>query len=227
MKLRISTLLVLGGTAAALSFSSLPAKETPSPEAAQKLAKALQGRTPGQPVPCIANLRGRAQMSVIDDTTILFREGSTVYVQKPNGGCPRLGNGRYALVKRQVGSTRLLRGRYRRGRRSRLRILCGKLHFRPVRSLSEGGAMNLRAAVSFGLTALVIASCTSTPAQEIRSPRAQKELTEALAGRTPARRSIASRTGDDRHAGHRRLYHTVPGRHAPSMSRIREVDATA
>jgi hypothetical protein len=110
MKLRISTLLLLGGIGAALSISSLPAKESPSPEATQKLAQALQGRTQGPPAPCIANLRGRAEMSVIDDTTILFREGSTVYVQKPNGGCPSLGNGRYALVKRQVGSTRYCEG---------------------------------------------------------------------------------------------------------------------
>jgi hypothetical protein len=110
MKLRISTLLLLGGTAAALSISSLPARETPGTEAKQKFAHALQGRTAGQPVPCIANLRGRAQMSVIDDTTILFQEGNTVYVQKPAGGCPGLGNGRYALVKRQVGSTRYCEG---------------------------------------------------------------------------------------------------------------------
>ena len=110
MKLRVSTLLLFGGTAAALSFSSLPAKETPSTEATQKLAQALQGRTPGRPVNCIANLRGGAQMSVIDDTTILFREGSTVYVQKPEGGCPNLGNGRYALVKRQVGGSQYCEG---------------------------------------------------------------------------------------------------------------------
>lgn len=110
MKLRVSTLLVLGGTAAALSFSSVPAKEPPSPKAAQKLAQALQGRTPGPAIPCIANLRGRAEMTVIDDWTILFREGNTVYVQKPNGGCPKLGTGRYTLVKRQVGSTRYCEG---------------------------------------------------------------------------------------------------------------------
>lgn len=110
MNLRISTLLLLGGTAAALSISSLPAKESPTPEGKQKLTQALKGRTAGQPVPCIANLRGRAQMSVIDDTTILFQEGNTIYVQKPAGGCPSLGNGRYALVKRQVGSTRYCEG---------------------------------------------------------------------------------------------------------------------
>ncbi len=110
MKLRVSTLLLLGGTAAGLSFSSLPARESPSPRAAEKLAQALQGRTPGQPVSCIANLRGSAKMSVIDDTTILFRQGSTVYVQKPSGGCPSLGNGRYALVKRQVGGSQYCEG---------------------------------------------------------------------------------------------------------------------
>ncbi len=110
MKLRISTLILLGGTVAALSIASLPAQESPSPKAAQKLAQSLQGRTPGPSVPCIANMRGGAKMSVIDDTTILFQEGNTIYVQKPAGGCPSLGNGRYALVKRQVGSTRYCEG---------------------------------------------------------------------------------------------------------------------
>jgi hypothetical protein len=110
MKLRVSTLLLLGGTAAALSFSSLPAKEAPSPKATQKLEQALKGRTPGRPVACIANLRGSAKMDIIDDTTILFRQGSTVYVQQPRGGCPSLGNGRYALVKRQVGGSQYCQG---------------------------------------------------------------------------------------------------------------------
>ena len=137
MKLRVSTLLLFGGTAAALSFSSLPAKETPSTEATQKLAQALQGRTPGKPVNCIANLRGGAQMSVIDDTTILFREGNTVYVQKPEGGCP---SRQWPLCAGQAPGRRfaILRGRHRRGRRPRVRLLCGKLRVWPIHALSEG-----------------------------------------------------------------------------------------
>lgn len=50
---------------------------------------------------CIRNCQ-TTQMQVIDDWTILFREGRTIYVQNPRGGCPGLGNGRRALVTRQV-----------------------------------------------------------------------------------------------------------------------------
>ena len=110
MKHRISTMVLLGGTLAALSFSSLPAQDAPNPKAAQKLARALEGRTPGKPVACIANLRGSAKMSVVDDWTILFRDGGTVHVQKPKGGCPKLSRGQYALVKRQVGGSQYCEG---------------------------------------------------------------------------------------------------------------------
>ena len=37
----------------------------------------------------------------------------------------------------------------------------------------------------------MISSCTTAPAQQARSPHAQRELAEALAGRTQVRRSAA------------------------------------
>ena len=40
--------------------------------------------------------------------------------------------------------------------------------------------MKFRVAASLGLAALVITSCTSTPAQEAHSPKAQKELADAF-----------------------------------------------
>ena len=45
--------------------------------------------------------------------------------------------------------------------------------------------MNFGVAACLGLAALFVSSCTSTPAQEVRSPKAQKDLAEELAGRTP------------------------------------------
>jgi hypothetical protein len=49
-------------------------------------------------------------MQVIDDYTILFRDGGIVYVQNPRGGCSGLGSGRYTLVTRQFGTSQLCSG---------------------------------------------------------------------------------------------------------------------
>ncbi|HKN42266.1 MAG TPA: hypothetical protein VJV87_05145 [Sphingomicrobium sp.] len=84
-------------------------KDEYSAKSAEKLGKALAGRTAGAPVGCISNMRG-SDMTVIDDYTILFKEGGTIYVQKPHGGCYGLGNGNYSLVTRIAGSNRLCSG---------------------------------------------------------------------------------------------------------------------
>ncbi len=49
-------------------------------------------------------------MRVIDDWTILFRDGRTIYVQTPRGGCPGIGSGSTTLVTRLRGSTDLCDG---------------------------------------------------------------------------------------------------------------------
>lgn len=110
MNLRLSV-LAAAGSAMLLGASSIAPAQTDSysDKASSKLAKALAGRSPGNPVSCISNTRG-SDMQVIDDRTILFREGGTVYVQKPAGGCYGLGNGIYTLVTRLHGSNRLCRG---------------------------------------------------------------------------------------------------------------------
>jgi hypothetical protein len=81
-----------------------------SAKAEQKLAEALVGRTAGPAVSCIQNLRGRSSMEVIDDSTLLFRDGGVVYVQKPKGSCAPISRGHYALVTRKSGSTRYCEG---------------------------------------------------------------------------------------------------------------------
>jgi hypothetical protein len=88
------------------SCSSTPVQEARSPKAARELADALAGRTPGPPVRCIPSFRAN-QMQVIDDYTILFRDGRTIYVQNPRGGCRGLGIGGYTLVTRQFGTSDL------------------------------------------------------------------------------------------------------------------------
>ena len=109
MNLRLSMLTAAAGATILAASSIAPAKtDAYNSRAAGKLAKALAGRAPGAPVSCIGNSRG-SDMQVIDDNTILFREGGTVYVQKPSGGCHGLGNG-YTLVTRMAGTNRLCRG---------------------------------------------------------------------------------------------------------------------
>ena len=95
--------LIVGSTVA------IAEKDSDSARSTEKLGRALAGRTAGQPVSCIGNMRG-SYMTIVDDYTILFREGGTVYVQKPRGGCYGLGNGNYTLVTRLNGSSRLCNG---------------------------------------------------------------------------------------------------------------------
>ncbi|HET9397488.1 MAG TPA: hypothetical protein VFO45_01580 [Sphingomicrobium sp.] len=89
--------------------STAPAEQSRSPKAAKDLADALAGRVAGPPQRCISNYP-HVEVQVIDDWTILFREGSTVYVQNPQGGCPGIGTGSRTLVTRQVGTSQMCQG---------------------------------------------------------------------------------------------------------------------
>ncbi len=109
MKLPILVLLATGGAALLISCSTAPAQQARSPKAANELAEALAGRSPGPPTDCIPNYRSD-NMQVIDDYTILFRSGRTIYVQNPPGGCHGLGFGAYTLVSQKFGTDRLCRG---------------------------------------------------------------------------------------------------------------------
>lgn len=102
-------LIGLGGVALVAGCTTAPSQETRSPRAQRELADALAGRTPGPPVRCLDNFRAD-QMQVIDDYTILFRDGRTIYVQNPRGGCPGLGGGSRTLVTRQFGTSALCDG---------------------------------------------------------------------------------------------------------------------
>jgi len=98
-----------GAAIIATSAVAVAEKDSDSARATQKLDRALAGRTAGQPVSCISNMRG-SDMQIVDDYTILFKEGGTVFVQKPRGGCAGIGNGNYTLVTRLNGSSRLCNG---------------------------------------------------------------------------------------------------------------------
>jgi len=109
MRKSIAFPLSLAGAAAVLACTASSVPDTPSPRAQRDLAEALAGRTPGPPQRCISNFRS-SNMRVIDDDTLLFEDGRTVYLQKPRGPCFGLGNGSRTLVTRQFGTSELCDG---------------------------------------------------------------------------------------------------------------------
>ncbi len=49
-----------------------------------ELAEMLAGRTMGEPQRCLSN-HERRRMNIIDRTAFVFRDGDTIYVNRPNG----------------------------------------------------------------------------------------------------------------------------------------------
>jgi hypothetical protein len=109
MEAKLSLILAVGATGLLMACSTAPAEQARSPRAAKELADALAGRVAGPPQRCISNFP-QVEVQVIDDWTILYREGSTVYVQNPQGGCPGIGIGSRTLVTRQVGTSQMCQG---------------------------------------------------------------------------------------------------------------------
>ena len=109
MRARTSLLLAAAIATIAHGCSTAPAEQTRSPRAAKELADALAGRVAGPPQRCISNFPN-TQVQVIDDWTILYDEGSTIYVQNPRGGCPGIDSGSRTLVARQVGTSQMCEG---------------------------------------------------------------------------------------------------------------------
>jgi hypothetical protein len=100
-------ILLLGLGALTASCSYAPPPMAPSPIAQDRLARELAGLIPGQPQSCLPQYRSQ-DMVVIDDATLLFRDGrNRVYRNNLEGTCP-VGPG-YALVTRSIG-TGLCRG---------------------------------------------------------------------------------------------------------------------
>lgn len=101
--MRENTSLLIAAASAALlaACSTAPAEQTRSPQASRELADALAGRFAGPPQRCITAYR-TTKIQTIDDFTILYDQGSTIYVQNPRGGCPGIGNGNDILVTRQT-----------------------------------------------------------------------------------------------------------------------------
>lgn len=73
--------------AAALVAGPAAARERLAPEA--QLAKLLEGRVAGEPRDCIS-LYSAHSSQVIDRTAIVYRIGSTLWVNRPDGGAASL-----------------------------------------------------------------------------------------------------------------------------------------
>jgi len=79
------------------------------PNDKEDLAKALAGRTAGQPTRCVPHFRS-SDIKVFDNGTIVVGEGKTVYLQKPAGDCSALGLAGNSLVARQYATNRMCEG---------------------------------------------------------------------------------------------------------------------
>ena len=101
-------LLVAASTSLVACQTADVQPEQRSPQAQATYDRLLAGKVAGRPQNCLPMLRSN-DMQVIDDDTILYRDGRTTYVNRPLGGCNRLSNTGYALVTRSFGS-QLCRG---------------------------------------------------------------------------------------------------------------------
>ena len=71
-------------------------------EGEQRLAKALEGRVAGTPEKCIQLSRVNGS-TVYDDTAIVYRVGSTLYVNRPENGANYLDSNDIMVVRSNIG----------------------------------------------------------------------------------------------------------------------------
>jgi hypothetical protein len=84
-----ATLCLIG---AMLMTATMPAQAAARPDPEAKLAKALEGRVAGKPVDCIP-LRQIDSSQIFDRTAIVYKVGTTLYVNRPASGATFLDRG--------------------------------------------------------------------------------------------------------------------------------------
>lgn len=127
---RLTILTVSALTAAtvgACAYDGGP-PEPRSPQALQQLDRLLAGKVAGRPQTCLPNYRAR-DMTVIDENTVLFRDGATTWRAELPGGCMNLGRPGYALVTNQYGGEGLCSGQINRVVDTSTGILAGSCTF--------------------------------------------------------------------------------------------------
>lgn len=97
MRHLIPTLVAAAAVAVAPAAA---AREKLEPEA--QLAKLLEGRVAGEPQNCISLATARSSQ-IIDKTAIVYRAGSTLWVNRPRGGAESLDDDDI-LVTKTIGS---------------------------------------------------------------------------------------------------------------------------
>ena len=111
--MRSLTLASLATLASAVALASCATTSEPEPrsiKAERELSLWLDGRTVGKPQSCLPSYRS-GDMVVIDEKTILFRDGANrVWRTELNGSCNGLGRPGTALLTKQFGGTGLCRG---------------------------------------------------------------------------------------------------------------------
>ncbi len=85
--MRLHIPMIVAAAALAAIPASAAAIERPAPE--DRLAKLLEGRVAGEPQNCISLAAARSS-EVIDGTAIVYRIGSTLWVNRPEGGAESL-----------------------------------------------------------------------------------------------------------------------------------------
>jgi len=106
------TLLLLGTMVA--SCTTQPPEPTRSAKNQQRYEQLIAGKVAGPPMNCLPSYLSADNMTVVDDSTILFNRGGIsgpVYVAHMRTPCTGLsGPGPNALVTRQVGASGLCSG---------------------------------------------------------------------------------------------------------------------
>lgn len=93
---------LLLAAAALSSCATQPPAPTRTAEAQAEFVKLTADRVPGAPISCLPSYRA-GHMTPIDDSTVVFKDGSRVYVNHLIGECSSLKNGFYTLVTRSSG----------------------------------------------------------------------------------------------------------------------------
>lgn len=74
---------IIAAVATAAALLAAPAVAADNPKGEEKLAKLLEGREAGKPVSCIPSTHTN-ETRVIDKTAIVYKVGSTLYVNRPS-----------------------------------------------------------------------------------------------------------------------------------------------
>ena len=110
--MRCIPLFLLGATL--VSCTTAPPDPTRSAKAESRYQQLISGKVAGAPMNCLPTYLSANDMTVIDDSTIVFGRGSSsgpVYVAHMRSPCTGLrGPGPNALVTRQVGASGLCSG---------------------------------------------------------------------------------------------------------------------